>query len=493
MPCKLTACLAVGLCLALTVTRAQTVDSTIDKVTNFPTKIFNRITGKTADLQQQLQRQTVKYLQRMAREEQKLKARLYKQDSAKAATLYAQDPQQQYTLMIQKLQQDSSRVFSSMGPEYLAHVDSLQGALAFLNANPSVLGVSINSNPALIMKMQGSLAQVQQLQAKLQYADVIKQFVQSRKNQIQQVLGQFSHLPAGVTGPFAAYKSQAYYYAAQIRAYRQELNDPDKMMQTALVLLNKLPAFSSFMQKNSFLAGLFGVPAGYGTEQGLVGMQTREQVLAMVQSKIGSGGPGAASAIQSNLSKASQDISKLQSKLSALGAGSGGMDVPDFKPNDQKTKTFLKRLEYGVNFQTIPANSYFPSYSDLGLSLGYNLGHSNVIGVGASYKMGLGTPPEHVAISSQGLGLRSFINIKIKSSWSASGGFEYNYLQPFSRFQDLRVLNMWTRSGLIGITKTISLKSTVFKKTQVSFLWDFLSYSNVPQTPPILFRVGYAF
>jgi hypothetical protein len=487
MSCKLAACLAVGLCLALTVTHAQNVDSTIDKVTNFPSKLFKRISGQTADLNQQLTRQTEKYLQKMARKETKLRAQLYKTDSAKAAALYPNDPQQQYAVFIQKFKQDSSRVFSSMGPEYLPHVDSLNSMLGFLSKNPTLLKGGIPEQA----KVQAALAQVQQLQAKLQQADVIKQFIQSRKEQIQQVLGQFSHLPGSITAPFAAYKAQAYYYAAQIRAYRQELNDPDKVMQTALVLLNKLPAFSSFMRTHSFLAGLLGVPAGYGTEQGLVGMQTREQVLGMIQSKINSGGPSATSAIQSNLSKASKDIAKMQSKLSALGGGSGGMDVPDFKPNDQKTKTFLKRLEYGVNFQTIPANNYFPSYSDLGLSLGYKLGHSNVIGVGASYKLGWGVPLQHISITSEGLGLRSYINIKIKSSWSATGGFEYNYLQPFSSFQDLRVLDTWTRSGLIGVMKTISLKSTVFKKTQISFLWDFLSYSNVPQTQPVIFRIGY--
>jgi hypothetical protein len=43
------------------------------------------------------------------------------------------------------------------------------------------------------------------------------------------------------------------------------------------------------------------------------------------------------------------------------------------------------------------------------------------------------------------------------------------------------------------VTKTVSMKSTVFKKTQISILWDFLSYEQVPRTPPFLFRVGYSF
>jgi hypothetical protein len=379
-------CLAVVLCLAVTVAHTQSVDSITSKLANFPTRLFSKITGKTASMQQQLTRQTERYLRRMARQEEKLRARLYRTDSIKAAALYPQDPKQQYAAMLQKFKQDSSRVFTSMGPEYLPRVDSLQGALSFLTKNPSL----VNANPALQLKMQGSLAQFQQLQGKLQAADAIKQFIQSRKAQIQQALSGYTHLPSGISNALAGYKKQAYFYSDQIRAYRATLNDPTKMTQTALALLNKVPAFSGFMKKNSFLSGLLGVPPDYGTNQGLVGLQTREQVMSMIQSKIGngSGGGGAGPAtLQNSLNTAKQSITKLQNKLSKLGGGGGGMDVPEFKPSDQRTRTFLNRLQYGFNLQTTQGSYYFPSYSDLGLSLGYNLGHSNSIGIGASYEL----------------------------------------------------------------------------------------------------------
>src|SRR5580692_8595286 len=180
MSYKLAFGLAAVLCLAGMATHAQTADSAIDKLTNFPSKLFNRINGQATTLNQQLTRQTEKYLQRMARKEAKLRAQLYKTDSAKAAALYPNDPQQQYAALIQKFRQDSSRVFTSMGPEYLPHVDSLQGMLKFLSANPSAL----NANPTELAEVQSSLAEFQQLQAKLQAADAIKQFIASRKTQI---------------------------------------------------------------------------------------------------------------------------------------------------------------------------------------------------------------------------------------------------------------------------------------------------------------------
>ena len=486
---KLAFGLAVVFCLAGTVAYAQTVDSAIDKLTNFPSKLFSRINGQTASLNQQLTRQTEKYLQRMARKEAKLRAQLYKSDSAKAAALYPNDPQQQYAALLQKFRQDSARIFTSMGPEYLPYADSMKGMLGFLSKNPAVL----NANPTQLAALQSSLAQFQQLQARLQAADAVKQFIQSRKALIQQYLSGYSQLPSGINNTLQGYNKEAYYYAEQVREYRQMLNDPDKMIQTALGLLNRLPAFSNFMKQNSFLAGLFSVPGGYDNPQGPVGFQTRDQVMAMIQSQVSQGGSSGAAAIQNSLNTAQQDISNLHNKLSSLGGGSGDMDMPNFKPNDQHTKTFLKRLEYGTYFQTTPATTFYPSYSDLGLTLSYNLGHSNSIGVGASYKLGWGTPIQHIVLSSQGVGFRSFVDINLKKSFSLTGGYELNYLTPFSSFQDIRLLSRWTPSGLIGVSKTVSMKSTVFKKTQISLLWDFLSYEQLPKTQPLVFRVGYNF
>lgn len=481
-------CFSAALCFAVKVSHAQFADSAGDKLTNFPMKLFGKVNRQATTFQNRLTRQTERYLNRMARKEEKLRAAMYRKDSAQAAALYPQDPKQQYAAMLQKFRQDSSKVATSMGPEYLGRLDSLQVTLAFLNKNPDLL----NASPGMQAKIQGTVVNLQQLQAKLQAADVVRQFVQARKTQIQQALSNDTHLPAGITNAVAGYKQQAYYYAEQVHAYRATLNDPGKTAEIAVSLASKVPAFRGFMNKNSFIAGTLGVPSGYETPQAVDGLQTRSQVMSMIQSKIGSSSAGTAS-LQNSLNSAKASIAKMQDKLSRLGGGSGGTDVPDFKPSDQHSKTFFNRLQYGFNFQTTSGTAYYPNYSDLGVSLGYNLGHSNSVGIGASYKLGLGTGWQHIAFSSQGIGLRSWLDMHVKKSWSAVGGFELNYLQPFSSLKNIPQLNQWTRSGLIGIEKTVSLKSTVLKKTHVQLLWDFLSYSQIPKTPAVIFRVGYGF
>lgn len=471
---------------------AQEDATLVDKVSNFPTKLFSHVQNESEQLDKQLTRQTQKYLAELSRSETKLKKRLFKLDSSSAAKLYASDPQAQYSSLLQKLRTDSARIMHSMGAQYLPYVDSLQGVLAFFSKNPQLLIYSKN----LPGNIQGSFSQLQLLEAKMQDADQIKQYIQSRKSQITQFLAQYTHLPGSITSIYQNYNKELYYYSDQVRQYRAMLNDPDKMTQTALSILTHVPAFSSFMKKNSFLAGLFTIPGDYGSSTALDGLQTRDQVLAMIKSKIGgNSGGGSASAtsmISQSLQTAHQDITKLQNKLSALGAGSGDMEMPNFKPNNQKTKSFLKRFEYGVNVQTVQASNYFPATTAIGLSLGFKLDDNNTVGIGASYNFGWGAI-NHISFSSQGVGLRSFINLKVKKTWYASGGYELNYLQPFSSLTHLRDLTLWQQSGLIGVTKMVSFTGQLIKKSQLQLLWNFLSYYQIPRTSPLLFRVGYNF
>ncbi len=91
------------------------------------------------------------------------------------------------------------------------------------------------------------------------------------------------------------------------------------------------------------------------------------------------------------------------------------------------------------------------------------------------------------------MGLRSFIDWRLHKSFWLSGGFEMNYRDVFNDVDQLKDLSAWQQSGLLGISKTIAMKTKFVKKTKLSLLWDFLSYQQVSQAPAIKFRVGYSF
>jgi hypothetical protein len=485
----LTACL----CLVTTVSYGQSVDSFSNKTLSFPSKLFSRIQRRTADLDQQLTKQTEKYLQNMARQEARMQKKLSKTDSAAAARLFA-GSQQQYAMMLQKFRNDTA---TGRAPHftgtYQPYADSLGTALRFMQQNPQLLNAGSNET-ALV---QGASTQMQDLQAKLQGSQEVQTFIQQRKAMIKQYLGSLAHLPPGVNSAYQGLNTQSYYYAQQVQQYKDMLNNPDAMEKKALSVLSQTDAYQNFMKTNSQLAGLFGLPgnaANAATPQAaLAGLQTRAALQNMIQGQIAPGGANGSAAMSSNVQSAQSQLSSLQDKLGKYGAGGDNIESPNFQPNNQKTRSFWGRLEYGTNLQTSRTNYDFPSVTDLALSVGYKLNNNNSIGIGASYKIGWGSGIDHIALTNQGVGLRSYLNIRIKGTWSATGGFEYNYETPFVSVKELYNLDWWTKSGLVGITKTVAVKSPVFKKTSLQLLWDFLSYQQVPKTQPILFRIGYTF
>ena len=155
------------------------------------------------------------------------------------------------------------------------------------------------------------------------------------------------------------------------------------------------------MKENSQLASLFRLPdnSGSSTTLSLAGLQTRASVQGMIQQRIAAGGPNAMEQVQQNLSAARAEINKLKDKINQLGGGSGDLEMPDFKPNSQKTKPLWKRLEYSANVQFAKSTNLLPSTANIGLGIGYKLDDKRIIGVGASYAVGMGTI-QHISFSS---------------------------------------------------------------------------------------------
>lgn len=164
--------------------------------------------------------------------------------------------------------------------------------------------------------------------------------------------------------------------------------------------------------------------------------------------------------------------------------------MPDFKPNTQKVKTFLKRLEYSADVQFEKSSNRLPSAANVGLGVGYKLNDKNAIGMGLNYKLGMGSI-QHISFTSQGLGIRSYMDLKIKKQIYATGGYEANYYTAFKNIEQLKNYDAWQRSALAGISK----KYKVSKKVQgeMKVLYDFLANQHIPVTQPVIFRLGYKF
>lgn len=464
---------------------------TLDRIGNFPAKFLKKVNGKISTLRKQLDKQSKNYIHKLLKQESRLKDQFCRLDSNAAKNVFSTNAEKEYTSLLLQLRSDSTVAISkNISGEYYSYIDSLQTALSYLGKNRQLLDASKIAPE----KVESTLKNLLVLQSKMQDADQIKQFIQQRKEQFKGYLRQFTTLSPRITKAYQSYNKQLFYYAEQVKAYRETLNDPDKVMKLAFTILNKVPAFTNFMKKNSILASIFNLTGTYSPSVIGQGLSTRDQVLASLQNRMtATGGPNPSSFVQQNIQSAQGVVNQLRDKFTSNGNNNGAdIDVPNFHPNDQKTKSFLKRLQLGTDLQTVHGNYYFPATTDFGVSLGYKIDSKNAIGIGASFKMGWGKDINHINLSGQGASIRSFVDINIKKSFYASGGFEYNYQHPFEPV-NLPQLKSWQQSGLVGISKKISLKTKFIKSMKTQLLWDFLSYHQIPRAQPLKFRVGYSF
>lgn len=442
-------------------------------------------------LEERIQRQSNRLLTRLQKQESKLQQKISRKDSLLAKNIFAQS-RQQYQALQAKLLAPAGKLSASPLKEYIPSLDSISTAVRFLEQSP-VKFTQLSSEQ--LKQVQGLGQQAQALQARLQQAADIQAFIKERKELLKTQVEKL-----GLARQFNRLNKEVYYYQQRIAGYKAVLKDKQQLETKALTALRELPAFKDFMQKNSYLSQLF--PAGAGNAAGgMDGLQTRDQVQALINQRIGAGGSSSLprsgpdntgqAYVQQQLQLAQNQLSQFKDKLNQLGGGSSDLVMPDFKPNSQKTKTFLQRLEYGFNIQSQNNRNILPATTDLGLSLGYKLSDKAVIGIGGSYKQGWGTLFNHIRLSGQGMSIRSFIDIKAKGSFWISGGYEWNYLSGLDSLSRIAGnVTKWQRSGLVGLTKKYKVGK---KEGKLQVLWDFLAREQVPRSAAFKFRIGYSF
>ncbi len=484
---KVVSILTAMLCLLAYISRSQPADSTALSIKNIPSKYYAKINKKITAADDQLTGKSVKYLATFQKQEAKLQRRMQRLNPQ----LIIDSAKERYLALAQTIKSKAAPIAKIAGGEYNAYLDTLETSLSFLK---QFNGVSD--------KVKQPLASFSRLQNKLRESEKIKAFIAERKNQLKEMLSKYTKLPAGLKKEYDKLSKTAYYYSAQVKEYKEMLKQPKKIERKALALLNKLPAFQKFMKQNSRLASLFRLPDNAGAAQDLTGLQTRSSVQGLIQQRIAAGGPNAQAQIQANLSAAHAEMNKLKDRLNEF-TGEGGDDVDMWEgnsspfggsrmgaPNTQKTKSFLKRLEYGFDIQFGKSSSLLPNAANMALSLGYKLNDKGSAGIGASYKMGIGTI-QHINITSQGLGLRSYMDWKIKKQLYVSGGYEMNYNSAFKSIDQLKNYDAWQRSALIGISKKYKISKKM--KGEMKLLYDFLAREHVPVSEPFVFRLGYKF
>ncbi|MCC7526815.1 MAG: hypothetical protein IT250_18465 [Chitinophagaceae bacterium] len=347
------------------------------------------VTKKTEQLNAQFSRKSEKALRRYKKYQASILKKLSKVDTIAARNFSIVSAQKYQEL------QDKMAVPGSLR-RYIPSLDTLTSSLNFLKQS-SVVGQNIGNANAAIASVKG-------LTERIRSGDNIKEYLREEKGYIKDQLERF-----GLTKELKKINKNLYYYSEELIELKETLNDANKIERKVISLLSQTRAFQQFLQKNGMLAGIFP-SADPGTDPGtadIAGLQTRTGFNQLIQNQVAAGGPTAQSVIRENFQQGQEQLQQLKNKLTEFGSRGSEDIMPDgFVPNNQRARSFLKRLELNTNMQSQRASNYLPTATDFGLGVGYRLSGGAVIGVGASYRAGWGQSIQHIKVSHQGVGIR---------------------------------------------------------------------------------------
>lgn len=443
-----------------------------DSLFNIPNKYLNQVSRKTAQATHQIDASTSKAITALMKQESRLYKKVQKINPEQASQIFSTS-MDSLAIMKRAMQLKTLRLPGAI-KQFVPYLDSSQNTLKFLAENKAFLQKGKGN-------LQGAISKVAALQQSINNAAQIEQYIKSQKEAIKAQLSAYGNLTKDLT----KLNKTAYYYSQQLGEYKSMLSDKKKAEKKVLELLSQYKPYKTFMQRNSMLAGLFNFPGGDGSRQ-LEGLQTRTAVEQAIQQHIGTS-PEAKKVVSQLMDKAQQEFAAYKAKLPDLNSAA---DMPDFKPKLMKGKTFLRRLELGGNIQFKKTSQYFPSNTEVAVQVAYKLNDKSSVGIGASYAFGMGTGWDHIKFSHHALGVRSFMDWKLKGSFFINGGFEARYITAIRDFNDLKAWNRWQPAALFGISKKYKVSSKI--KGNVQVLYDFLAPHQSPRQSPLVIRFGYS-
>ena len=452
----------------------------IDSMISIPSKYLSQVDKKVDKYYIRITSKTEKTLEKLSKWENKIHTLVKKAGPEAEQKLFGNN-QLTFAVVLEKYKEGKT-IAQNHHSQYDSYKDKLATSIKYLDDQKEKL------DDKVVKPIEQAKEKIDKLQTQEDQTAAAQKFIKERKKQLMDQAMQY----IGKSKYLAKINKESYYYVETIKNYKELFSDQKKAEQTALTVLNKIPAFQKFMKQNSQLASMFRQPDNYGSAASLAGLQTRASVNALIQDRIAAGGPNAQAQVSQNLQAAQSELNKLKDKLLKSGASGSDQEMPDFKPNTQKSKTFLQRIEYGSDLQFGKTNSLMPTTADIGLNVGYKINDKSIIGIGGSYKMGMGSI-QHISITHQGIGLRSYMDWKLKKQFYISGGYEMNHNAQFKNIEQLQSFNAWQQAGLLGLSKKMNIKTKWTKGTKIQLLYDLLANQHIPISQPVVFRMGYTF
>jgi hypothetical protein len=174
---KLIACVLL-LFFAYDYCYSQKIDSTINNIESVPDKFFSKVDKKISFIDKLLAKKSAKYLAKTQKLEDKMLKKLRKINADEADKL-AEGMAKKYNDLSNDIKSKTQNADQKAG-EYNPYIDTLGTSLSYLNANNSA------------GKAAAPLADLKQLEGRLQQSEKVKQFIDQRKQLLTEALSKYT-------------------------------------------------------------------------------------------------------------------------------------------------------------------------------------------------------------------------------------------------------------------------------------------------------------
>lgn len=397
---------------------------------------------------------------------------------------------------------------------YRPEIDTLTLAVSFLDSKSNGEGGN-----CLCPHLKSVKAASENLKLELKRSELITNYIQERTNYLTRTLADT---------PFAQFQMNSishslHYYKAQIAEFNAIFADRSKIENLIFSKLLANSQFSAFVNAQGQLAlpnTVNATPAKLSISQLLAeAPKATTDITSAILSKsdvnrveikelVTDAGTDMLSGLDSLGSKSLDLVEDTErDSLSTKGHVQNEIVKKNkekvWKPNPLKTKRFIDRLNWGLNFQADRRNNLFPLSGTLAINTSYQVHRNANIGMASSYIIGFSryVPftneqiPVIRSFQSNGINFRSFIDFKLRGAIYFQCNLEKNYRKgsytsrDYSLF-DLRSYDFQSTSFLGGL-KIKYPSSNKLSKPTLEILYDFLSPKN--GQPALVFRVGVEF
>lgn len=429
-----------------------------------------------------VKRQQERLLQKLSRKEKIYAARLKRKDSAG----YARYQQQQVSFdSISKLNKNKG-IFPSPRAKGSAVFDSLSAVQQFVQAKAT----TANSD-----EFSRYTDQLNKLKSEQLHNNYVGELINQRFNTLKGI----NASAKGVNGVKGIDK-QVFYAKEKIKIFKQINDEPSKVEEQALEILQGQQGFDQLLDKATGRTTNSNMST---SDLEKMGYQTKRQLNEQLQQKFGNNLSG----LKQNMGK---QIADYQDKLKDVTKTTGtlkqskqslnrlnNINKPSFRVNPMRGMPFSKRIEKQWNFQTNRATTDGkPAMIQLSAMAGFKHTPKLNYGAGIATSIGLGQNWNNIKFSFEGLGVRTFAEWQGLYGIGAYAGYERMFKQAAFHNaneaipqlkQNAHNTNRYNESILIGLTKRYRINEKIVGSIQVLYdVW----YKEKGLRTPIQVRIS---